>query len=278
MPVVAAEAKQTSPAAAVRSNVLLGLLPFVLIVAVYLFASHERLADNPQDKLLPSLAQMAEAIDRYALQPDPQSGQYVLAADTWASLKRIALGAGFAALAGLLAGLNMGLIARAKTLFSPFLVFLSMVPPLAILPILFIALGVDELSKVALIFLGVFPVIARDIQLTAERIPREQIVKALTLGASSADVIYGLVLPQVLPRLIDAVRLSLGGAWLFLIAAEAIASTEGLGYRIFLVRRYLSMDVILPYVFWITMLGFAADWLLRQFIARRFRWYAAVGA
>jgi len=278
VPVVAAEAKQTSPAAAVRSNVLLGLLPFVLIVAVYLFASHERLADNPQDKLLPSLAQMAEAIDRYALQPDPQSGQYVLAADTWASLKRIALGAGFAALAGLLAGLNMGLIARAKTLFSPFLVFLSMVPPLAILPILFIALGVDELSKVALIFLGVFPVIARDIQLTAERIPREQIVKALTLGASSADVIYGLVLPQVLPRLIDAVRLSLGGAWLFLIAAEAIASTEGLGYRIFLVRRYLSMDVILPYVFWITMLGFAADWLLRQFIARRFRWYAAVGA
>ncbi len=278
MPVVAAEAKQTSPAAAVRSNVLLGLLPFVLIVAVYLFASHERLADNPQDKLLPSLAQMAEAIDRYALQPDPQSGQYVLAADTWASLKRIALGAGSAALAGLLAGLNMGLIARAKTLFSPFLVFLSMVPPLAILPILFIALGVDELSKVALIFLGVFPVIARDIQLTAERIPREQIVKALTLGASSADVIYGLVLPQVLPRLIDAVRLSLGGAWLFLIAAEAIASTEGLGYRIFLVRRYLSMDVILPYVFWITMLGFAADWLLRQFIARRFRWYAAVGA
>lgn len=278
MPVVAAEAKQTSPAAAVRSNVLLGLLPFVLIVAVYLFASHERLADNPQDKLLPSLAQMADAIDRYALQPDPQSGQYVLAADTWASLKRIALGAGSAALAGLLAGLNMGLIARAKTLFSPFLVFLSMVPPLAILPILFIALGVDELSKVALIFLGVFPVIARDIQLTAERIPREQIVKALTLGASSADVIYGLVLPQVLPRLIDAVRLSLGGAWLFLIAAEAIASTEGLGYRIFLVRRYLSMDVILPYVFWITMLGFAADWLLRQFIARRFRWYAAVGA
>jgi len=278
VPVVAAEAKQTSPAAAVRSNVLLGLLPFVLIVAVYLFASHERLADNPQDKLLPSLAQMAEAIDRYALQPDPQSGQYVLAADTWASLKRIALGAGSAALAGLLAGLNMGLIARAKTLFSPFLVFLSMVPPLAILPILFIALGVDELSKVALIFLGVFPVIARDIQLTAERIPREQIVKALTLGASSADVIYGLVLPQVLPRLIDAVRLSLGGAWLFLIAAEAIASTEGLGYRIFLVRRYLSMDVILPYVFWITMLGFAADWLLRQFIARRFRWYAAVGA
>ena len=58
-------------------------------------------------------------------------------------------------------------------------------------------------------------------------------------------------------------RLQLGCAWLFLIAAEAIASTEGLGYRIFLVRRYLAMDVILPYVVWITLLAFAMDWLLR---------------
>jgi NitT/TauT family transport system permease protein len=58
------------------------------------------------------------------------------------------------------------------------------------------------------------------------------------------------------------VRLALGPAWLFLIAAEAIASTEGLGYRIFLVRRYLSMDVILPYVAWITLLAVITDWLL----------------
>jgi NitT/TauT family transport system permease protein len=74
------------------------------------------------------------------------------------------------------------------------------------------------------------------------------------------------------PRLIDALRLTLGPAWLFLIAAEAIASTEGLGYRIFLVRRYLAMDVILPYVAWITLLAFAMDWLLRLGRARWFPW------
>jgi NitT/TauT family transport system permease protein len=260
---------------ALRRNLLLGLLPFVLVVAVYLFASHQRLAENPQDKLLPSLGQMADAVERLAFRPDPQSGSYVLAADTWASLKRIGLGVALAAVAGLLSGLHMGLQPALKALFSPFLTFVSMVPPLAVLPIIFIALGVDELSKVALIFLGVFPVIARDVQLAAERVPREQIVKALTLGASQSAVIYRIVLPQMLPRLFDAVRLSLGGAWLFLIAAEAIASTEGLGYRIFLMRRYLAMDVILPCVLWITALGFAADWLLRQLIARRFRWYVA---
>jgi NitT/TauT family transport system permease protein len=62
---------------------------------------------------------------------------------------------------------------------------------------------------------------------------------------------------------------------LFLIAAEAIASTEGLGYRIFLVRRYLAMDVILPYVAWITLLAFAMDWLLRVGRAKLFPWAGA---
>ena len=81
-----------------------------------------------------------------------------------------------------------------------------------------------------------------------------------------------MVLPQLLPRLIDVVRLTLGAAWLFLIAAEAIASTEGLGYRIFLVRRYLAMDVILPYVVWITLLAVAMRLLLRMLRRSAFPW------
>ena len=80
------------------------------------------------------------------------------------------------------------------------------------------------------------------------------------------------LLPQTLPRLIDSLRLNMGSAWLFLIAAEAIASTEGLGYRIFLVRRYLAMDVILPYVAWITLLAVGTDLLLRLLRARAFNW------
>ncbi len=64
-----------------------------------------------------------------------------------------------------------------------------------------------------------------------------------------------MVLPQILPRLITCLRLQLGPARLFLIAAEAISADSGLGYRIFLVRRYLSMDVIFPYVMWITLLA-----------------------
>ena len=77
----------------------------------------------------------------------------------------------------------------------------------------------------------------------------------------------------MLPRLVDGVRLSLGAAWLFLIAAEAIASTDGLGYRIFLVRRYMAMDVILPYVAWITLLAFLLDLGLKEANRRLFPWY-----
>jgi NitT/TauT family transport system permease protein len=148
----------------------------------------------------------------------------------------------------------------------------AMIPPLAMLPILFIVLGLEEAAKIALIVIGVLPCVARDLALRITELPQEQLVKAQTLGASTWQVALRVVLPQTLPRLIDALRLSMGAAWLFLIAAEAIASTEGLGYRIFLVRRYLAMDVILPYVAWITLLAVLSDWLLRRLRARAFAW------
>ncbi|MGK3908156.1 ABC transporter permease subunit, partial [Enterococcus faecium] len=88
-------------------------------------------------------------------------------------------------------------------------------------------------------------------------------MKAQTLGGHSGQILWRVVLPQLLPRLMDSVRLSLSSAWLFLIAAEAISATDGLGYRIFLMRRYMAMDVILPYVAWITLLAFALDFALR---------------
>lgn len=255
-----------------RGRIVLALVPFILAVATYVLASYWRHEDNPQDKLLPTLAQMADAFVRLAFTADPQTDQYLLWADTWASLWRLAQGAFLAATTGLLLGLNLGLLPRLRALSGPFVTFLSMVPPLAILPIIFIVFGVDELAKVMLIFIGLFPVITRDIALAVERLPVEQTTKALTLGASTGAVIYRIVLPQVLPRLIDVTRMSLGAGWLFLIAAEAIASTDGLGYRIFLMRRYLAMDVILPYVVWITMLGFLIDYALRVWVRWRYPW------
>jgi NitT/TauT family transport system permease protein len=252
---------------------LLGLVPFLLLLAVYVVASHYRLAENPDDKILPSFGQMYDAIVRLAFTPDSRSGDYLMWQDTLSSLRRLGLGIVSAAFVGLFLGLNMGLLPAARHLLLPVTTFVSIVPPLAILPILFISFGVDELAKVMLIFIGTFPVITRDIYQTARTTPVEQTTKALTLGASPMQVVYRIVLPQIMPRLIETVRLCLGAAWLFLIASEAIAATDGLGYRIFLVRRYLAMDVIIPYVLWITLLGFTFDRLLQAFSRWRYHWY-----
>ena len=108
-------------------------------------------------------------------------------------------------------------------------------------------------------------------------IPTEQMVKAQTLGATSWVIAIRVALPQIMPRLIQAVRLSLGPAWLFLIASEAIAAENGLGYRIFLVRRYLAMDVILTYVVWITLLAFLMDLALKQASKKLYPWVEGNG-
>jgi NitT/TauT family transport system permease protein len=103
-------------------------------------------------------------------------------------------------------------------------------------------------------------------------LPEEMIVKAQTLGASTWQLIIRVIVPQILPKLFMAIRLGLVPAWIFLVSAEAIASTEGLGYRIFLVRRYLAMDVILPYVAWITLIAYILDRILMLVSRWLFPW------
>jgi NitT/TauT family transport system permease protein len=254
---------------------LLGALPFVLLVIAYVIASQLRLAANAGDKLLPAPATLLDSMREYALTEDSRSGQYLFWADTWASLRRIGLALLLASSGGLALALAIGVVPRVRALLAPVVGAIAMIPPLAVLPILFIVVGLEEAAKVALIVIGITPVIVRDLAMRVAELPVEQLIKAQTLGASTWQLLLRVVLPQLWPRLIDVLRLQLGSAWLYLIAAEAIASTEGLGYRIFLVRRYLAMDVILPYVVWITLLAVTADFLLRRLRANVFRWAEA---
>jgi NitT/TauT family transport system permease protein len=251
----------------------LAMIPFLLLLFGYMFASHLRHQENPQDKIMPSIKQMKEAIILYGFTEDVRSGKFLLLEDTKISLIRLGVGIGLAGLVGLFLGINMGIFGGFSSLGYPFMTFFSIIPPLAILPILFIAFGVDEFAKITLIFIGTFPLITRAIYEFVIKIPKEQITKALTLGASQLQVVYQVLLPQVMPRLIDNLRLSFGAGWLFLIAAEAVVASQGLGYRIFLVRRYMAMDVIIPYTLWITFLGFFIDFCLRKFVSWKYPWY-----
>ena len=252
---------------------LLGIIPFFILVLLYVSASNARLAENPNDKLLPSFQSFGAAIDRMAFTESKRTGEYLMLQDTLSSLKRLAMGVGISAAMALVVGVLMGAIPYVRANLSPLVTVVSLVPPMAILPILFIVFGLGELSKVVLIVIGITPVLMRDMLQRVLDIPGEQIVKAQTLGASTWQIMHRIIFPQVMPRLLIGVRLSLGAAWLFLIAAEAIAATDGLGYRIFLVRRYMAMDVIMPYVVWIAFLAFSIDFSLRKLSILCFPWF-----
>ncbi|MFG1274673.1 ABC transporter permease [Xanthobacter flavus] len=251
----------------------LAVLPFALVVLAYILGSAERLAENPDDKLLPSLPSLGNAIVKMAFTADARTGDYLLWTDTLASMERLLSALAIATIVALVIGVLVGMLPLMRALLAPFVAMVSMVPPLALLPILFIVMGLGEESKIALITIGITPYLVRDLAMRVEELPREQMIKAQTLGASTWQMMVRVVLPQILPRLMDGLRLSLGPAFLFLIAAEAIASDSGLGYRIFLVRRYLAMDVILPYVAWITLIAVAMDFGLARARRALFPWF-----
>jgi NitT/TauT family transport system permease protein len=253
-------------------RLLLGLIPVLLVVLLYLAGSTARHAANPTDKVLPTVGAMAEQVKVMAFEADPQTGEIPLVADTLASLRRLCTGLALATVTTLLLGLAIGLLPVVRAALGPLVAGIAVIPPIAVLPVLFIVFGLGETSKIVLIFIGLTPFMVRDMASFVSAIPEEQLVKAQTLGAGTWLVAARVALPQALPRLIESLRFSLGPAWVFLISAEAIASDVGLGYRIFLVRRYLAMDVILPYVAWISLLAVLMDLGLAALSRAAFPW------
>jgi len=253
-------------------RILIGAVPIIIALVAYAVLSAARAEANPNDKVLPTFLAMARAALRLFTETDPRTGQVTAMADTAASLWRLGVGIGIATLSTLVIGIALGVVPLVRAALGPIITVIAVIPPIAVLPILFIALGLGEASKIALIAVGIAPYMIRDLASHVAGLPAEQFIKAQTLGASTWQLTLRVALPQALPRLIESLRLSMGPAWVFLISAEAIASDVGLGYRIFLVRRYLSMDIILPYVAWISLLAILTDWALLTISRKAFPW------
>src|SRR3989344_3867461 len=127
------------------------LIPFIVVVIAYMIASEARLSVNPNDKLLPGWSTIAAAIQRMAFLPDQRTGSYLLLQDTISSLSRLGIGVAVATVIGGVFGILQGLIPYFRATFNAFTGVLSMIPPLAVLPILFIIFGLGELAKVVLV-------------------------------------------------------------------------------------------------------------------------------
>jgi NitT/TauT family transport system permease protein len=243
---------------------------FAAGVVSYFYVALERHRDNPDDRVMPTIAQMVRAFQDAALKPaeeeDSAAAQTLIGRlrasmlwkDTAATSRRFLISVALLFPAVLL-GLHMAMFPYIGALFLRFIQFFDKIVALSLLPIIFIAFGIDELSKIMLIVIGVTPTIILDTFNLSKSVPSEQVVKAFTLGAGDFTITYRIIFKQILPRVLNSIRLNLKSVMLFLFAGEMIASTDGLAYRIALLRRHMGMDTIIPYVLWVALLLFLVD-------------------
>jgi len=258
---------------------------FLIGIFAYTQFSIVRHKENPEDRVIPSGAQLWQGIKASVLEPaeeddalDPGASTYqrvthsMLWKDTVSSSRRF-----FIAIAllipAILIGLHMAVFPYAEAFFLRFVLFFDKIVALSLLPVLFIVFGIDELSKIMLMVIGVGPTLMLDTYNIAKSVPREQVVKAFTLKSTNFDVAYRVILKQIMPQVINSVRLNLKPLALFLFAGEMIASTDGLAYRIAIMRRHMGMDIIIPYLLWVAVLLFGMDALLRVANRRLHPWF-----
>lgn len=254
-------------------TVLIGLVIPLLLILSYMNASQNAYDVNPNQKLLPSFEKMLDASIKLATEDDARTGSPLLWVDTFASLERLGIGILLSATMGLIVALMIGMFPVLRALLNPLFTFLSNVNPMAILAILFMAFGTGSEAKIALIMFGLVPIIIATIVMNVEGIPQEQLIKSSTLNGSQWETIWYLIIPQMMPRLIKVIQANIGYAWVFIIAAESLAGSDGLGYRIALFKRKMGMDQILPYVAWISIMSYLMIIACDKSVKRFYPWF-----
>ncbi|HEY9819754.1 MAG TPA: ABC transporter permease [Candidatus Sericytochromatia bacterium] len=215
---------------------------------------------NIDPKFLPSPAQVLEAFGRLWRTRE-------LLKDTVASLWRVGVGFLFAAVLSIPVGVLMGSFASIRALLEPLFGLMRYMPAPAFIPLLILYLGIGEGPKITLIFIGVFFFNSLMVMDTVKFVPKELIEATYMLGGNRWATLTQVILPHVLPGIIDACRINLAAAWQLVIVSELIAATEGLGRRISVAGRFLRTDEIFVGLIVIGVIGLAFD-LLFQYLLR----------
>ncbi|MEU9205042.1 ABC transporter permease [Streptomyces sp. NPDC048332] len=182
--------------------------------------------------------------------------------DAGASLKRVLIGYVLGVVLAVPVGFVMGWYPVVRRLIEPWLQFFRMVPPLAIIPLAIVLMGIDETPKIFVIFLASFlssvvstfqGVVAVDVTL---------VNAARVLGARDPQVFLGVVVPASTPFILVGMRIGLGASWATVVAAELIAAQGGLGFRMQQAQLYYDLPTIFVQLIAIGAIGLAMDRLL----------------
>ena len=254
------------------TRIVLGIGTIALVLVFYTFLSYRQHNINPDDSTIPTWHQLSEGIQTMVA-IHPRSGDRWLVADGKATAFRLFIGLGIGVGGAIIVGMLMGCLAIFEAAFMPVLSLAAKVPPTAILAVFFVLVGIDINMFIAMITFGVLPGLSMAISLSIKQVPDELIYKSYTLGASHFEVAWNIIFRHVLPNIIDSIRLQLGPAMVYLIAAEMLCADVGMGYRIRLQSRLLNMEVVYPYLAALAGFGFGLDYILRRIQAWICPWF-----
>jgi sulfonate transport system permease protein len=194
-----------------------------------------------------------------------------------ASVQRVFLGFFLGASVALLLATWVGLSRTAERLLDPTLQAIRTVPSLAWVPFLLLWMGIDELPKVTLVAIGTFFPVYVNLVAGIRQTDRKLVELGQVLGLGSLGLVRNIVLPAALPSLLTGLRIGLGQAWLFLVAAELIASTKGLGFLLIDGQNSARADVMLVGILLLALLGKSSDGALRLLERRLLLWMDGFG-
>ncbi|MCU0869512.1 MAG: ABC transporter permease [Burkholderiales bacterium] len=195
-----------------------------------------------------------------------------LVGDAIISTYRVSAGWAMSAAIALPIGLLIGTFRPVQALLEPLTDFVRYMPAVAFIPLVMLWIGIDEGSKIAIIFIGTFFQMVLMVAEDVRRVPTPQIEAAQTMGATRAEVIRLVLLPSAKPALLDTLRITLGWAWTYLVVAELVAANSGLGYAILKAQRFLQTDKIFAGIILIGAIGLVSDQLFRFLHRKAFPW------
>ncbi|MBU2022101.1 MAG: ABC transporter permease subunit [Gammaproteobacteria bacterium] len=185
-----------------------------------------------------------------------------------ASLTRIFGSFFFACLIGIPLGILIGCSYILRGIFDPLIEFYRPLPPLAYLPLIIIWLGIDEGSKMTLIFLAMLAPIILSARSGVTSVRMEQIQVAYSMGASRWQVITQVIAKGALPDILTGMRIAIGFGWTTLVAAEMVAAQRGIGFMVLNASEFLRTDVVIAGIIVIGVIAYCFD-LFMRFLERK---------
>jgi NitT/TauT family transport system permease protein len=199
-----------------------------------------------------------------------RSGQ--LTADVSISIYRITLGFLISTVLALPVGVLIGCYRVWEAAIEPFVDFIRYMPVVAFVPLTILWTGTGDSQKFLIIFIGTFFQQVLLVMDNVKSVPREFINLGRTLQMPEWRILQRIVLPSSMPAIWDSMRISLGWAWTWLVVAELVAATSGLGYRITTAQRFFQTDLIFGYLLILGILGLTTDQIMKYAGRRLFRY------